>query len=137
MSTLVKRRLDAWSTGASPPVAKVLTAAFVVHPGGSFKSRYADVLELHCTTAGTVTTSTDLKVEETLDGTTYAPLEVIDTVSGGNVDLSDGTWRMDGANGTHRATFRCTPGATLRVSAKRTGGDVDSTLIATGALWKS
>ena len=134
MSTLIKRSIDAWSNALA---AKALTTSFVA--GTAFKSRGADVLVLHVTTSATVTTTTDVRVEETLDGgTTYAPLEAINSVSAGAVSQSNGVWQLPGsANGTYRATMQVTPGATIRVSMKRTGGDATSAAVAKGALYRS
>lgn len=134
MSTLIKRGIDAWSTAGA---AKALTTSFVA--GTAFKSRYADTLVLHVTTSATVTTTTDVQVEETLDGgTTYAPLEAINSVSAGAVSQNNAVWQLPGSvAGTYRATMSITPGATVRVSMKRTGGDATSAALAVGALYRS
>lgn len=133
MSTLVTANVDAWSTTGT---AKVMTTSYVA--GTAFVTDYADSLSLYVTTAGTATTSTQVTIDETMNGTTYAGIECDDEViAAGVITPLAAVWTLPGANGTYRISAKFTPGAKLRVNIKRTDGSTDSTALAVAHLFRS
>jgi hypothetical protein len=92
----------------------------------------ANEVEIWCVTTGGPPTSIQLQIEESLDeGTTYAPLPVINTVIAGVdqempmlIDLQSAAGTL--ANGTY-VTRRITvhPGSWIRMSAQRVGAAVN------------
>lgn len=122
-------RENAWGSGSAVALTTALVSAT------KFKTRSANAIRLGCTTSATAATSVDLAIEWSEDGgTTWYRLMAINSVSGGSVDHDDGLWVGSGANGYHELMASVPSNVELRVSAKRTGGDATSALVAQAIL---
>lgn len=131
---LVQARIDAWSDGATTPAAKALTTSLVAYD--AFRTRMANRLRLGVQTSGTAPTHVEVAVDWSDDGfATANRCEVINNVSGGEVDQDDGVWLVPGATANkHTLTVEVPPGCEVKVYAARDGGDATSAALIKGTL---
>jgi len=127
MGILVKSGISAFSG--------VLTTSFVA--GTAFASDDGDELWLALLTSGTQTTTTDIQVEWSDDGSAYFKLAKSDGISSGVEAVDDfSVEHTGGAGGVGNKHHSYGPlsipaGASIRISAKRTGGDATSAVAIT------
>ncbi len=113
--------------------AKVMTTGYVA--GDELFVQNQCRLVLTVTTAGTATTSTNIKIQRSQDsGTTWAAYESQNLGTSGAVEVADSVFNLPGANGTYTLRATLNPYERFRIQIKRTGGDGTSTAFIYGNM---
>lgn len=134
--------LRGFDDDAATPAGKVLTTSFADSDGGAVSDddgtavqapSDSTVMLITCDLGGTALTTLHLQVIPSPDGTTKrGTLPNIDSISSGVVTYGAGSHEFGSPGTTVDRTFpiAIVPGMYYFLQAKRTGGDVDSTLLA-------
>lgn len=140
---MTRTGLRGFDDDAATPAGKVLTTSFADGGNGAvcddagtamMAPDGAYTMLVTCTLAGTALTTLHLEVVPSPDGTTKrGTMPNIDSVASGVVTYGAGSHELASPGTTVDKTFpiAIVPNMYYFVRAKRTGGDVDSTLIAT------
>lgn len=136
--------LRGFDNDAAPPAGKVLVdTGFADSDGGAVSDDAgtpvmappgATVMLITCDLGGTALTTLHIEVVPSPDGTTKrASLPTVDSVSSGVVTYGAGSHERASPGTTDDVAFpiAIAPNMYYFVRAKRTGGDTDSTLLAT------
>jgi hypothetical protein len=119
---------EAYGNGAG--VAKALTTSYVAAGGGAFDSRSASEVWISVVVSGTAATSIDWYLDYSDDGgTTYHRLPAINSVAGGSTDYDPNVY-VGPATSCSMGPISVPAGSKLRMSAKRSGGDATSAILA-------
>lgn len=108
-----------WSNGATPPATKILTTGYVV--GDEIFITRENELTIEAVISGTAPVSVDFQLEQSMDGSDWAI-----------VDRLENKGTLSGSVTTHVTRQALTKNAFYRISAKRTGGDGTTSLLAMG-----
>lgn len=135
--------LRGFDNNAATPAGKVLTTSFADSDGGAVSDdagtavmapNGSTVMLVTCDLGGTALTTLHLEAVPSPDGIAKrAPLPTVDSVASGVVTYSAGSHERASPGTTDDVLFALAiaPNMYYFVRAKRTGGDVDSTLLAT------